>query len=79
MRRKRKGPPRWSHPLLTMGARGAAGAVNLFDFEDALKVAAVFGDRFARLPANRRRRQRAIDNIRWCFPEWTEERIEECS
>lgn len=31
------------------------------------------GDRFARAPFNRKRLQRAVDNLSWCFPDWQPE------
>jgi len=52
---------------------------NVLDVDETLRLLASGGEAFARSKVNRPRMHRAVDNIRWCFPDWSEERVEACA
>lgn len=71
--------PTWTHPALYVGTRSVAGLINILDADTTLRILASVGGLYARAPQNRLRIRRARDNIRWCFPEWSEQRVIECA
>ncbi len=71
--RKKRKLPTWSHPLLYGFARTLDGLVNIADPVDSMRVASSLGSWYAGLPVNRKRLQRAVDNLQWAFPGWSEE------
>ncbi|MEM1165432.1 MAG: lysophospholipid acyltransferase family protein [Planctomycetota bacterium] len=77
-RRKKKGRlPTWTHYPIYWGLRGFVGAAGMLGIERAAPIARAVGERFGRLKSNRKRVERAISNIGWCFPEYTTEQREE--
>lgn len=68
-RRKKRKLPRWTHPALYWGARGAIGLSGAVGIERSVRAVRAMASLYARTPINRRRMDRAIDNIMWCFPE----------
>ncbi len=70
---------RITHPLLYASVRAIAGASNILSIDDTLLVIDRIGDSWARSKLNRDRLARAHDNIRWSFPDWTEQRVAECA
>jgi KDO2-lipid IV(A) lauroyltransferase len=68
--RRKKGLPTWAHPLAFAAVRLGAGLVNIAGPEPAMRFLRRTGGLYSALPLNRRRLQRAIDNIAWCFPTW---------
>ncbi len=75
-RRKRK-LPAWTHPAIYGAARGAIGLTALAGIEPSIRAARAAAGAFANLPLNRRRMERAIENISWCFPELSREEAHE--
>lgn len=57
------------HPALYWTARGAVGLSAMAGIERSVRAARAMAALFARMPFNRRRMERAIENITWCFPD----------
>lgn len=74
-RRHKKKLPVWAHPLLYGVARAAAGAINVAGIEPSMRFMRRAGGVWGASRPNRRRLARAIDNIRWCFPDWPKEQV----
>lgn len=69
-RKKRKRRlPTWTHPALYAALRGAIGLSAVAGIERSIVGVRALADAYARLPLNKRRMDRAIDNILWCFPD----------
>jgi len=54
-----------------------AAMVNVVGLETSVRTARVIGGAFATSQFNRKRLERATGNLRWVFPDWPEERINE--
>jgi len=78
-RRRKSGPPRWTHPLIYGGARGLAASTQILGVENSIRVLRPLAGWFAGLPSNTKRLERAKGNLRWCFPDWDEQRVHECA
>lgn len=50
--------------------RAGAAAVNIAGPEPSMRFMRAVGSAVAAFPMNRKRLNRAIENIAWCFPEW---------
>jgi KDO2-lipid IV(A) lauroyltransferase len=64
------------HPLIYAGVRTALAASRTAGIEPALHAARAMAPGYARMPFNRDRLRRAVDNIRWAFPHFEEDRAE---
>ncbi len=64
------------HPLIYAGVRTALGASRTAGIEPALAAARALAPAYARVPFNRERLNRAIDNIMWAFPHFDRDRAE---
>jgi len=72
-RKKKKAKlPTWVHPVVYAGVRTGTAAIQTAGIEPSMRALREVGGRFGALPFNDARLQRAIDNIRWCFPDWDE-------
>lgn len=78
-RRRKAGPPRWTHPLIYGGVRGLAASTQIVGIENSIRLLRPLAGWYAGLPANRKRLERAKGNLRWCFPDWDEQRVHECA
>ncbi len=80
-RRKRaKRPlPTWTHPLIYGAVRGAAATTQIVGLDTSVRAMRSVGGAFAKLPSNRKRLARAVDNLAWCFPDWSPERRAACA
>lgn len=76
-RSKKHGGVKWSQPLVYGGVRALAAGVNVVGLETSARLAGVLGGAYARAPFNKKRLDRARDNLRWVNPDWPEERIEQ--
>ncbi|MCA9311246.1 MAG: hypothetical protein KDA21_08575, partial [Phycisphaerales bacterium] len=70
----RKGPPEWTHLPIYYGVRGMGAVMQVAGIEPTMRAMRGIGGVFGGLPFNRKRFDRAVDNIRWCFPDWDEAR-----
>ncbi len=68
--------PTWTHTPIYAAVRAAVGAFQFFPIEQNLRTMRALGEAMGRAPWNRGRLRRAIDNLAWCFPEWTAEQHE---
>jgi KDO2-lipid IV(A) lauroyltransferase len=75
-RKKRKAPTWMQGPVYGL-VRAGAGVTQLAGVNNSMRALRGFGGAFAQAPFNRKRLQRAIDNISWCFPHWDEQRVRE--
>lgn len=66
--RSKKGAPAWAHPAIALGVRAGIATINVSDHLQSLAYARRLGTRFAQLPFNRRRLQRALDHLAVAFP-----------
>lgn len=55
--------------------RAGVGALGVFPVSSNMAAMRAVAGAFARLPMNRSKLDRALDNLRWCFPEWDEQRV----
>lgn len=55
--------------------RGAVGALGVFPVGSNMAFMRALAGGFARLPMNRSKLDRAVENLRWCFPDWDEDRV----
>ncbi|HVZ93074.1 MAG TPA: lysophospholipid acyltransferase family protein [Phycisphaerales bacterium] len=69
--------PTWSHPPIYAAVRAATAAAQLFPFDETVRVMRGMAGGFASLPFNRTRLRRATDNLSWCFPDWSAEKVHE--
>jgi len=69
--------PRWTHPIVGGALRAVAASFRAVGLDEGLAVCRDLGRTYARSNASRVRLDRAMDNIRWCFPEWSAERARE--
>jgi KDO2-lipid IV(A) lauroyltransferase len=65
------------HVPMYLGMRAATSLPLIAGPRAALSAARVLGGGFARMPFNRKRLQRAIDNLKQAFPAWTDAQREE--
>ncbi|MGP1347328.1 MAG: lysophospholipid acyltransferase family protein [Phycisphaerales bacterium] len=65
----------WTHPPIYAGVRALAGALHLIGIDESIRIMRAMGGAVATLPINRKRLQRAKDNLAWCFPDWDESRV----
>ncbi|MEM8836336.1 MAG: lysophospholipid acyltransferase family protein [Planctomycetota bacterium] len=66
--------PTWAHGPVYAMVRGGESLVHAAGVDHAMRAMRSAGDAFSKAPFNKKRLQRAIDNIGWCFPDWDEER-----
>lgn len=78
-RRRKAGPPAWVHPPIYGTVRGVAAATQIFGLENSIRLLRSLAGWYADLPANDKRLERAKSNLRWCFPDWHEDRVHECA
>lgn len=64
------------HGLVYAGVRAGAGAINIAGVGAATRGLANFGGAYASMPFNAKRVARAKSNLAWCFPEWSQDRID---
>ena len=72
-KKKKRGGPSWLQGPVYALVRTASAASQLAGVEASMRAMRDFGGAFATMPFNRKRLQRAIDNIQWCFPDWDEQ------
>jgi len=65
------------HPPIYGLMRAMMMGVHLAGIDRSMHALSNVGRGFARLPMNRKRLDRAMDNIAWCFPEWDQDRVRE--
>lgn len=73
------GPPAWTHPLIYAGVRGACAGTGVLGIERSTRLARSFSGWYAGLDRNAHRLERAKGNLRWCFPDWDEDRVHACA
>jgi len=78
-RRRKAGPPAWTHPPIYSAVRAVAAATQIAGVENSIRLVRTIGGRFAQLPGNAKRLDRAQYNLKWCFPDWDDARIRECA
>jgi KDO2-lipid IV(A) lauroyltransferase len=78
-RKPKKKLPDWTHPLIYAGVRTAAAATQIAGVDPSIGAMRTLGGRFANLPFNAERLDRARRNIAWSFPDWTQQRIDRCA
>jgi len=71
-KKKKRGGPTWLQGPAYALVRTASAMSQLAGVEASMRTMRDFGGAFATMPFNRKRLQRAIDNIQWCFPQWDE-------
>lgn len=76
-KRKKKGMPPALHAPVYYALRSATTLPLVVGPESAMSAARVMGGAFARLPSNRKRLLRAVENLQQAFPEWDAARREE--
>jgi len=76
-RRKKRKLPAALHPLIYGLVRAMIAAINLTGVDRAMGIMSRLARGYAKLPSNRKRLLRAMDNISWCFPDWEPERVRE--
>jgi len=64
---------------LYAGVRALAATTQIAGIDRSMHAMRALGGGFARLPLNAERLERAKDNLRWCFPEWNEDRVDQCA
>ncbi len=72
---KRSTPP-WAVGPIYTAIRTASAGLNVAGIDPSMRIMRSIGGGYAGLPMNRKRLQRAIDNISWCFPDWDATRVE---
>lgn len=78
-RRKKSGPPAWTHPLIYGAVRAVTSGTQICGVENSIRTGRVLAGAYAQLPFNAKRLDRAKSNLRWCFPDWDEQRVHDCS
>ncbi len=68
---KKKGPPEALHIPIYYAMRAATSLPLVVGASAAIGAARSLGSAFAKLPSNRKRLHRAIENLEQAFPEWT--------
>ncbi len=68
-KRKKRRLPAWTHGAPYAGVRTLSALANLAGVERSMGAMRRVGHAFGNLPSNRERLERAVSNIRWCFPE----------
>lgn len=68
----------WTHPLIYGAFRGFVATTSAIGIEHSIELMRTLGSAYTALPANRKRLERVKTNIRWCFPEWDEDRVHAC-
>jgi len=68
--------PAWAAGPIYAGLRTASAGLNVLGVDSSMRLLRFIGGRYARLPFNRARLERAMDNIQWCFPGWERDRVE---
>lgn len=72
-------PPTWTHPFFTGAVQGATACIRAIGLDESLHPLRLIGGTYAQSARNRDRLQRGLDNLEWCFPEWSpEHRREVC-
>ncbi len=74
-KRKKRKLPAWTHGAVYAGVRAGAAAINIAGVGPSTRGLASFGGAFASMPFNRKRLERAKENLSWCFPEWDAARV----
>lgn len=74
-----KKPGTWTHPLVYSAVRGVVAATQIAGVDNAMHAMRALGGRFANLPFNAERIERATDNLQWCFPDWEPQRVHDCA
>jgi KDO2-lipid IV(A) lauroyltransferase len=75
-RKKGKLHPAFHGPVYA-GVRAMIAGVNVAGVDRTMRAFSDVARWFALRPANRKRLDRAMDNIAWCFPDWDEARVRE--
>lgn len=75
---KRKGPSPLD-PVVYAGVRGLLAATQIAGETESTRFMRSLGGVFGNLPFNRKRLDRAVANIAWCFPWWSEEERVACA
>jgi len=78
-RRQKAGPPAWVHPPIYGAVRGLAAATQIAGVENSIRLLRSVAGWYAGLSVNDKRLERAKSNLRWCFPDWHEDRVHECA
>lgn len=78
-RRRKAGPPSWTHPLIYGTVRGVAATTQIIGVENSIRFLRSTAGWYAGLSRNSSRLDRAKHNLRWCFPDWDEQRVHECA
>lgn len=73
-RKKRKLHPALHPPVYGL-VRALIAGINLAGVDRSMAAMSGAARRFALMPSNAKRLHRAMDNIRWCFPDWDDERV----
>ncbi|MBX3353729.1 MAG: lysophospholipid acyltransferase family protein [Phycisphaeraceae bacterium] len=55
--------------------RAGVGLLGACPVSSNMAFMRAFASGFARMPFNRSKLERALDNLRWCFPDWDEQRV----
>ncbi|MDX2115560.1 MAG: lysophospholipid acyltransferase family protein [Planctomycetota bacterium] len=76
-RRPRRRFPEWAEPPIYAAVRAGAATINMVGAERSMRLMRGLGGAFAGLPFNRRRLDRAVENIGWCFPRWDRRLVRE--
>jgi KDO2-lipid IV(A) lauroyltransferase len=77
MAQKKRKLPKWTHGPLSFAVRAGLSSFLVSSPETTVRRARAVGRWFGSLRANRKRLDRAKDNLRTAFPEWEEDRIHE--
>jgi len=74
-KKKKRKLPVWTHPPIYAGVRAMTGGFHLAGVDPSIRMMRSLGGGFANMPFNRKRLERAKENIGWCFPDWDEARV----
>lgn len=77
--RKKSTLPTWAHPAIYGAVRTAVAGMHIAGTRPSMRLMRRLGGAFGSASFNRARLDRAKDNLAWCFPEWSSERIELCA
>lgn len=77
-KKKRKGPSPLD-PIVYAGVRGLLACTQIVGETEATRAMRTAGGVFGSLPMNRKRLDRAISNIAWAFPWWSESERNACA
>ena len=78
-RKRKKKLGAWSHPVIYGAVRSAVAGMQIAGTRPSMRLMRRMGGAFGQAPFNRARLQRAQDNLAWCFPEWSAQRVEQCA